>query len=178
MSSKEQSPLPEVTSQQVYSKAKKILGLHGHPAITPKLKYGRDSEANVIVSIEAIDIPITETPAVSIQIADNKYLLWLKSDRDSQSEVYEEPITLSVYKQKLPDGLDNSERHNEGHPRNIPEKLGFRWPAKVYSIEPTNNMTILREWFPPERVPDIRDGNEFLLTILKKMQTQLNVKSA
>lgn len=205
MTGKERHPLSEVTSENVYAKAREILDLHGHHG-TRSIFYvilRPDSGRPRITGGE--DIPITEAPIVPIQIADNEYRLWLRSKDDKPSDIHNGAIQLNVYFQRLPYGPSRIEYDSEGHetahwykptdepelrhveaprssdyPGGVPkELLELSWyMAKDYSIEPNSNSSSNVEMHvPPNIAEGLGDGNNSLLTILEKMQTELEGKS-
>jgi len=198
MNLKEGAPLSEVTSERVYSKARKILDLHGHPGTRPTFRVIPRPGGRPRITSGA-DIPITEAPIVPIQIAGNDYRLWIRSD-DSQPDNPNGAIELSVHFQQLPYGLDRTEYDSEGHlsgywykpiddtelkhvgvgrSRFLPEDLEYSWfIAKTYSIKPDDNSSEVPKNVPPEIVEGLEDSNAFLITILDKMQTELESKSA
>lgn len=202
MNPKELPLLSEVTSGQVYSKAREILDLHGHLGTRPTLIVSRPGGGQRITSRE--DISITEAPIVPIQIADNEYRLWLRSKDDRPSDKHNGEIELSVHFQRLPYDVDRIEYDSEGYvtgywykPKDLPElkhlrvaridflpkELQFSWyVAEAYSIKPNANSTkVLQKelkYVPPEIAAGLGDSNEFLLGILEHMQTELKGKSA
>lgn len=203
MRSKEQSPLSEVTSRQVYSKAREILDLYGHHGTRPTLqtapRYSGHPGFRPRIT-RGTDIPITECPIVPIQIAGNEYRLWLKSADDSQPDNRNGAIELSVHFQQLPDGLNSIEHDSEGavtgywyKPKDLPElkylrvgrsefipkELQFSWfIAKAYSIKPNSNSSNVEINAPPDILVGLPRRNKSLLAILENMQTQLKAKSA
>lgn len=194
MNPKERAPLSEVTSGDVYSKAREILDLHGHPGIRPTLQAVPRPGGRPRITSGA-DIPITEAPIVPIQIAGNDYRLWIRSEEDSQPDNPNGAIELSVHFQQLPYGLDRTEYDSEDHvsgywykpsdepelkhvrvgrSRFLPKELEFSWfIAKTYSIKPDDNNSEVPENVPPGIVVGLGDSNDFLLGTLVEMQTKL-----
>lgn len=203
MGPKERPPLPEATSGQVYSKAREILDLHGHSGTRPTiLVVPRPGGRPRMKS--GVNIPITEAPIVPIQIASNEFRLWLSSKDDRPSDKKNRELELNIYFQQLPYGLDRIDYDSEGHvtgywykpkdlpelkhvgvivrPNFLPKELELSWyMAKIYSIKSNaNSGKVLQKelkYVPPEITAALGDSNNFLLTILEKMQTELKVKS-
>jgi len=195
MNPKERAPLSEVTFGDVYSKAREILDLHGHPGIRPTLQAVPRPGGRPRITSGA-DIPITEAPIVPIQIASNDYRLWIRSEDDSQPYNPNGAIELSVHFQQLPYGFYRTEYDSEGHvsgywykpiddtelkhmavvrSRNLlPKELKFGWYiAKAYEIKPNSINSEVPNNVPPEIVEGLGDSNDFLLGVLEEMQTKL-----
>lgn len=196
MSLKERSPFSEVTPEQVYSKAREILDLHGNPGTRPTILFIRRPNGQPRGS-RGEDIPITQAPILPVKIADEEYRLWLKSKDNIQPDNRNGAIKLSVHFEQLPYGLDRDriEYDSEGYVTGywykpseeselshskvvrslfLPKELGFSWYiAKTYSIKPNINSSEAPANVPPEIIAGLEDSNDFLLTILEKMQTEL-----
>jgi hypothetical protein len=195
MTSKEQPPLAEITSAQVYSKARGILDLYGHPGTRPTIRFVPRHDGSHR-NTSGPDMPITKAPIVPIQIAGNDYRLWLRSVNDSQPDSRNGTIELSINFQQLPDGFDRVEYDSEGYvtdywykPKDLPDlkhlrvnrshilpkELQFSWyQARTYLIG-RNAISI-----EPKDVPassGLEDSNDFLLLVLEEMQTKLKSKS-
>ena len=203
MNQNEQAPKSEATSGQVYSKAREILDLHGHSGAKPTLLI-IPRPGGLPRNTLGTDIPITEAPVVSIQIAEREYRLRLTS-RDDRQDKHDETLELTIHFQQLPYGLDNVEYDEAGHvigywyrhanePElkhvgvvragflRLPKELEFSWyQAKCYSLTQGGISKIMPAWkknVPPEIAEGLKDTNEFIFEILDKMQTELNGKSA
>lgn len=200
MSPKERNPFSEVTSADVYSKAREILDLHGHPATRPTILIFPRPEGRPRITSGA-DMPITEAPIVPIQIAGNECRLWLRSQDDSQPDNRNGGIELSVHFQQLPYGLDRIEQDSENNVTGywykpsddpelkhvhvvsrrdlLPKELEFSWYiAKTYLIQPNSNSNNVSINAPPDILVGLPRRNNSLLTILENMQTELKAKSA
>lgn len=146
--------------------------------------------------------PSPKPPIVPVQIADREYRLWLRST-DNRVLDNNGEIELSIHFQQPPYGLDRVEYDSEGsvtgfwykptdgpeleyvreiNSDSIPKELQFDWyMAKDYLLKPnaTNVISnVLSENVPTEITAGLEDSNDFLLTILEKMQTELKGKSA
>ena len=203
MNPKEQPPLSEVTSGQVYSKAREILDLHGHSGAKPTLliipRPGGPPRNTL-----GTDIPITEAPVVSIQIAEGEYRLRLTSTDDRQDK-HDETLELTIHFQQLPYGLDNVEYDEAGHVTGywyrhanepelkhvvvvragflgLPKELEFSWYlAKDYLLTQGGISKPMSEWeknVTPEITEGLKNTNEFIFEILDKMQAELESKSS
>jgi len=192
MSQKEGTPLSEVASRDVYSKAREILDLYGHPGTKPTFPVDPRHVERRPRIIRDADIPITEAPIVPVQIAGNDYRLWLTSEDDRQPDGV---IALGVHFQQLPYGLDRIEYDSDGYvarywyrpsdeaePRRVevvrsylvPKELEFGWyMAKLYKIQRNGNSSKVLKYVRPEIVEGLGDGNDFLLGILEEMQKKL-----
>lgn len=190
----ERTPLSEVASGDVYSKAREILDLQGHPGTRPTLRMVPRPGGRPRITSGA-DIPITEAPIVPIQIAGNDYRLWLRSEDNSQPDNRIGAIELSVHFQQLPYGLDRIEYDSDGYVSGywykppdeselrrvgvgrshfLPKELEFGWYiAKTYSIKPNDNNSEVPENVPTEIVEGLEDSNDFLLGTLEEMQAKL-----
>lgn len=192
----EQKTSQEIVSPQaVYEKANEILNLYGHPGTRHTIVF-RPRPGGPPGNYRGLDLPTRQAPVASIEIAGNEYRLWLQQPQDEEDR----RIQLSVHFQALPYGFDRFEHDDEGRveaywykPQNGEElkrmdisHLGEDMPKELHSSwYMASNFYISKDSIECKPSPNVRpeiadpigNSNEFILKLLRDMQSKLQETS-